>query len=110
MAAAASNAIGGIAVEIGATDILAFRRVTADRYLALGGFGRGAGWAGCVEFSAADEPTVQAALDAGVATVSCAFPVRIMGPFYACRATLVSCQPDEIVVIAGGADMPAVGE
>jgi Transmembrane secretion effector len=48
----------------------------------------------------ADEPVVCHSLTEGVATISSASATRIVGRFCACRATLVSCEPDEIVVLA----------
>src|SRR4029077_13015618 len=44
-----SSTASDLAASVGATDIVVLRRVTGQRFVHLGGAGRGEGWAGIVE-------------------------------------------------------------
>jgi hypothetical protein len=59
---ARGHELAEIAGWIGATDLFAFRRVIEDRYVHVGGVGRGEGWAGNIELSFHEEPIVERAL------------------------------------------------
>ena len=100
----------GLAASIGATDVFVLRRVTGQRFVHLGGAGRGEGWAGIVEVTLEDEAPLSEALRNGK-------PVRlehrghdlVFGPYYARGAAIVPVLPD-IVVVFGAADGRITGD
>ena len=79
------------------------RRVTGQRFVHLGGAGRGEGWAGIVEVTLEDEAPLAEALRTGK-------PVRlqhggrdlVFGPYYAHAAAIVPVLPDIVVVFGVG--------
>ena len=105
-----TSAAQGLATSIGATDVFVLRRVTGQRFVHLGGAGRGEGWAGIVEVTLEDEAPLSEALRTGR-------PVRIehggrdlvFGPYYAHAAAIVPIVPD-IVVVFGVADGEISGD
>jgi hypothetical protein len=105
-----SSATSPDAASIGATDVFVLRRVSGQRFVHLGGSGRGEGWAGIVEVSLEDEAPLASALKTGR-------PVRldhggrelVFGPYYAQAAAIVPVLPD-IVVVFGVADGEIVGD
>ena len=50
-----TDAVSAAAGSIGATDLFVFRRITADRFVHVGGLGRGEGWAGNIDLILAAE-------------------------------------------------------
>jgi hypothetical protein len=105
-----SSATGAAAASVGATDVFVLRRVTGQRFVHLGGAGRGEGWAGIVEVTLDDEAPLSEALRTGK-------PVRlenggrevVFGPYYARAAAIVPLLPD-IVVVFGVADGEISGD
>jgi hypothetical protein len=87
------------AASIGATDVFVLRRVTGQRFVHLGGSGRGEGWAGIVEVTIEDEKPLAEAFRTG-RPVSLAHGARdlVFGPYYACAAAIVPVLPDVVVV------------
>jgi diguanylate cyclase (GGDEF)-like protein len=80
------------------TDVLVFRQVAPGRLVHLGGLGRGAGWAGNIELTAAD---VVAALGGHIARFEAdSGTMHIVGPYYAKSAALVPVNAD-VYVVAG---------
>ena len=73
-----------LAKQVGAADLLIFRRICPGRYAHIGGIGRGEGWAGIVEVEAADDPLLAEALT-GRRPVRTDSPVavRVAGPYFA---------------------------
>ncbi len=92
------------AASIGAADTFVLRRVSGQRFVALGGSGRGKGWAGIVEVALDDERPLAEALHTGK-PVSLEHGMRdlIFGPYYARAAAIVPVLPD-VVVVFGVAD------
>ncbi|MFL5954008.1 MAG: hypothetical protein ACJ76I_07855 [Gaiellaceae bacterium] len=93
------------AVSVGASDLFVLRRVSGERFVHFGGSGRGAGWAGLIEVTPADEGSLGRAL-------TTRRPVRIahsgkelmFGPYYAQAAVFVPVTTDVVVVFGGEPD------
>jgi len=79
------------------------RRVSGQRFVQLGGHGRGEGWAGIVEVSLGEEAPLAQALQTG-RTVRLAHDDRelVFGPYYARAAAIVPVLPDIVVVFGVG--------
>jgi hypothetical protein len=100
----ASSTAGDLAASVGATDVFVLRRVGGQRFVHLGGAGRGEGWAGIVEVTLEDEAALSEALRSGR-------PLRldhdgrdvVFGPYYARGAAIVPVSAD-VVVVFGVAD------
>ncbi len=105
-----SSTASDLAASVGATDVFVLRRVTGQRFVHLGGAGRGEGWAGIVEVTLEDEAPLSEALRTGR-------PVRIehggrdlvFGPYYAHAAAIVPVVPD-IVVVFGATEGEISGD
>jgi diguanylate cyclase (GGDEF)-like protein len=90
------------ATSVGAADVFVFRRVTDDRFVHVGGLGRGESWAGNVDLIPAEDNRAQEAIDSGrVVYVSANRPVRVFGPYYEQKAVFVPVPPDVLVVFGG---------
>jgi hypothetical protein len=91
------------AASIGAADVFVLRRVTGQRFVHLGGCGRGEGWAGIVEVTIDDELSLAEAFQTGK-PVSLAHANRdlVFGPYYAHAAAIVPVLPDVVVVFGVG--------
>ena len=97
--------VAAAAVAVGAADMFVFRRITADRFVHVGGIGRGEGWAGNVDLILADEQRAAAAIaSSGPSFVREAEPVRIFGPYYQREAVFVPLSADVLVVF--GTNVP----
>ncbi len=110
------------AARLGVADALLFRRVSATRWVHLGGLGRGRGWAGIVDV----DPTEDRGVDlvprtaGGVHRFSYCPAARVIGPYYAQSGALVRVSHDVVVVLgnqksaaalpASDADLVALGE
>jgi diguanylate cyclase (GGDEF)-like protein len=108
---ALSRELSELAAQLGADDLLVFRRVSGGVYSHLGGVGRGAGWAGNIELDSREERHVRAALAEGrPVSVALGRSRRIVGPYYARSAVIVSLGEETVVVFgspAGAvADLP----
>jgi hypothetical protein len=99
------------AASIGAADVFVLRRVTGQRFVHLGGSGRGEGWAGIVEVTIDDEKPLAEALQTG-RPVSLAHGTRdlVFGPYYARAAAVVPVLPDVVVVFGVGEGTISVDE
>jgi diguanylate cyclase (GGDEF)-like protein len=96
------NALAEAAASVGATDVFVFRRVTADRFVHVGGLGCGESWAGNVDLAPAEDHRAREAIDsARVVYVAANEPVRVFGPYYERRAVFVPVSPDVLVVFGG---------
>lgn len=93
-----------LASEVGARDILVFRRLPAERWAHLGGVGRGKGWAGIVEVEGGAEPLLATAARDRVVRLRGSDPTRIAGPYWASAACVVGVGDDFAVVFGGPAD------
>ncbi len=90
-----------LAARLGVVDALVFRRVGANAWAHLGGFGRGRGWAGVVQVDAALDPlgvTIPAE-SGGLARFDHVAPERVLGPYYARAGALVRISEDVLVVL-----------
>jgi hypothetical protein len=89
--------------SVGAADVFVLRRVSGQRFVQLGGCGRGEGWAGIVEVSLDDELPLSEALKTG-RPVKLAHDDRelVFGPYYARAAAVVPVLPDIVVVFGAG--------
>ena len=87
-----------LAASVGATDLFIFRRVVGDRYVHVGGVGRGEGWAGNIELAGLDSMLDEAVPSTGPYRVSHEVPTRIVGPYFARSAALVHVSSDVFVL------------
>ena len=93
-------AVAAAAASIGATDLFVFRRITADRFVHVGGLGRGEGWAGNIDLILAAEDLAREAMTTGVPVFArAAEPVHVFGPYYQRDAVFVPLPPDVLVVV-----------
>jgi hypothetical protein len=82
-----------------APDVFVLRRVTAGRFVHLGGSGRGEGWAGIVEASLEEDASFAAALKSErPVRIERHGAERIFGPYYARSAAIVPVSHDAVVV------------
>jgi hypothetical protein len=82
-----------------APDVFVLRRVTAGRFVHLGGSGRGEGWAGIVEASLEEDASFAQALKSErPVRIDRASAERIFGPYYARSAAIVPVSHDAVVV------------
>jgi diguanylate cyclase (GGDEF)-like protein len=94
-----TDAVSAAVGSVGATDLFVFRRITADRFVHVGGLGRGEGWAGNVDLILAAEDLAREAMTTGVPVFARAEePVQVFGPYYQREAVFVPLPPDVIVV------------
>ena len=93
------NRVAEAAGSVGASDVFVFRRVTADRFVHVGGLGRGEGWAGNVDLILGeDERARQAITSAELIVIDADEPVRVFGPYYQRNAVFVPLSADLLVV------------
>lgn len=86
--------------RLNAPDVLVFRRLAPGRYAHLGGAGRGEGWAGIVELTLDAEPLLRSAVEGDrPMRHDRPKPSRVVGPYYAASAVLVSVSDDVIVAL-----------
>src|ERR1041385_3298764 len=90
------------AASVGASDLFVLRRVSGNRFVHLGGSGRGAGWAGLIEVETDEE----ASLGEGVkqrrpVQVQSSEKTLVFGPYYARVAAFVPVTNDVVVVFGG---------
>ncbi len=96
---AGGDAVAHVAAAVGAADLFVFRRITADRFVHVGGLGRGEGWAGNVDLILADEERAREAMAARAPVfVRAEQPAHVFGPYYQREAVFVALPPDVIVV------------
>jgi diguanylate cyclase (GGDEF)-like protein len=96
------KALAEAATSVGATDVFVFRRVTADRFVHVGGLGQGESWAGNVDLMPAEDDRAREAIDSGkVVYVAANEAVRVFGPYYERRAVFVPVSSDVLVVFGG---------
>ena len=89
----------------GAADLFLFRRVERRRFAHIGGFGRGASWAGIVDIGLAEEPTFAAAVDSGlIARHYRPVPWHVFGPYYGQAVAIVPVSED-VVAVFGSAQV-----
>jgi len=87
----------------GAADLFLFRRVEQRSFAHIGGFGRGASWAGIVEIGLADEPTFAAAVDSGlIGRHYRPLSWHVFGPYYGQAVAIVPVS-DDVVAVFGSA-------
>ncbi len=95
--------IQSAAASVGATDVFVFRRVAADRYVHVGGLGRGAGWAGNIEISSDDADARRAIEARRLVRLETAEMANVLGPYYARSAAFVPVS-DDVAVLFGTRD------
>lgn len=94
--------VATLAASVHADDLMVLRQVAPGRFLQIGGAGRGAGWAGCLELSLPDEPDLQQALRTRRPVRWAApSPRPVLGPYHACHAALVGVDHDVAVLMGG---------
>lgn len=99
------DSVPTLAASVGADDLLVLRRVAPDRFLQIGGAGRGVGWAGCMELRLAEAPALRAAIDEDRTTSwDGPEPRPVLGPYHARHAVLVPVDGNSAVLF--GADRP----
>jgi len=92
--------VSRIASELGVEDLFVLRRVEADRFVHLGGAGRGEGWAGLIELRLGTCPPAARAYSQGMpASVSGDQVRHVFGPYYARSAVFVALDRDVLVVV-----------
>jgi signal transduction histidine kinase len=91
--------LADIAASLGAADLFVFRRAVGDRYVHVGGIGRGEGWAGNVEVSSpVDSVPSEATPSTRPVRIAHEAPTRIIGPYFARSAALVRVSSDVFVL------------
>jgi hypothetical protein len=91
------------AAAVGAADVFVLRRVSGERFVHLGGVGRGEGWAGIVEIALSEEDRFATALqDDRPVVLSHDERELVFGPYYARSAAIVPVPPDTLVVFGLG--------
>lgn len=94
------------AASVGAADVFVFRRVTPERFVHVGGLGRGESWAGNVDLVPAEDARAREAIASSrIVTATAAEPVQIFGPYYQQSAAFVPVSEDVLVVL-GGIELP----
>ena len=94
-----------------APDVFVLRRVSAGRFVHLGGAGRGEGWAGIVESSTAEDAAVAEALrTVRPVRIDHVSPERIFGPYFARSAAIVPVSQDAVVVFGSPDGEIGVGD
>jgi diguanylate cyclase (GGDEF)-like protein len=107
LAPADRGRVAEAAASVGAADVFVFRRVTADRFVHVGGLGRGEGWAGNIDLILAEDDRAREAIAAAnPVRVTAEAPVRIFGPYYQRNAVFVPLSPD-LMVVFGDLDTEA---
>lgn len=99
-AAGAADVEAAVRVEeLGARDVLVFRRLARGTWAHVGGVGLGSGWAGIVEADEATEPMLRQVLASAAAVrVLAGTPARVVGPYYAGTAVLLRLREDLVAV------------
>jgi hypothetical protein len=93
-----------------APDVFVLRRVSAGRFVHLGGVGRGQGWAGIVESSVDEDAAVAEALrTVRPVRIDNGGSERIFGPYFAHSAAIVPVSQDAVVVF-GSPDGAIAGD
>src|SRR5437773_2672294 len=96
------TALAEAAVAVGAGDVFVFRRVTAERFVHVGGFGQGESWSGNVDLIPAEDARARKSITSGsIVLVAADEPVQIFGPYYRHSAVFVPLSPDLLVVLGG---------
>jgi diguanylate cyclase (GGDEF)-like protein len=99
--------VASLAASVGACDLLVLRRVAPDRFLQIGGAGRGVGWAGCMELRLADAPALRAAVEGDRTTRwDGSEPRPVLGPYHARHAVLVPVDRSSAVLFGGQLPLP----
>jgi diguanylate cyclase (GGDEF)-like protein len=102
------EAVSAAATSIGATDLFVFRRITADRFVHVGGVGRGEGWAGNIDLSLTAEDLAREAMTTGAPVFARATEsAHVFGPYYQREAVYVPLPPD-VIVVFGAAEPGAL--
>src|SRR5581483_10155384 len=92
------------AASVGARDLFVLRRVTGNRFVHLGGSGRGSGWAGLIEVTSDEESSLGDALRSRRAVrLDHGGAALVFGPYYAHSAVFVPVTND-VVVVFGSSD------
>jgi diguanylate cyclase (GGDEF)-like protein len=100
--AADHDSVAEAAASVAATDVFVFRRITPERFVHVGGLGRGESWAGNVDLMPTAEPHAGEAISSGrIVSVTTDAPVRLFGPYYEQSAAFVPLSPDLLVVFGG---------
>ncbi len=106
----AQEALAAATASIGAVDLFVFRRVTDDRFVHVGGVGRGEGWAGNVDLVLSEEDWARESVERQepVRRAS-ATPERVVGPYYQRFAVLIPLSPDIVVLFGRAEPSPFTG-
>ncbi len=95
------GALDARAADLGAEDVLLFRRMPGGGWLHVGGIGRSAGWAGHVVDDEAREPLLaRASTSRATVRVLATTPTAVAGPFSAGTAALVPVEGEGVDVVA----------
>lgn len=96
-------ALGDLRIE----DAFVLRRVEKHRFVHVGGFGRGEGWAGLTELRLHDHDTARTAYDRNqIVEQTGGEPAHVFGPYWAQWSAFVPVDHDIMVVFGG----PASGD
>ena len=86
--------------DAGLVDALVLRHVEDDRWLQIGGAGRGEEWAGIVEVDLAEEPVLRRMLQRDGMAVACHDrPFQVLGPYWA--TAMAAVRLDDRLVVLG---------
>ena len=94
-----TDAVSAAAGSVGASRPVRLPPDHPDRFVHVGGLGRGEGWAGNIDLILAAEDLAREAMTTGVPVFARATePVHVFGPYYQREAVFVPLPPDVIVV------------
>jgi diguanylate cyclase (GGDEF)-like protein len=97
--AGAREALASAAASVGAMDLFIYRRVTDDRFVHIGGVGRGEGWAGNVDLVLSEEKWARASVERQEPVRRAATnPERVVGTYYERFVVIVPLSRDVVVV------------
>jgi len=99
------------AASVGASDLFVLRRVSGNRFVHLGGSGRGAGWAGLIEVESDEEVSLREALkQRRPVQVQSDEKTLVFGPYYARVAAFVPVTNDVVVVFGNESQLEAAND
>lgn len=96
-----------LSVELGASDLFVFRRVTNSRFVHVGGAGRGKTWAGDIELDVDIDPLGLQLRIGEPLWIRHTEPRHIFGPYYAAAAAAVRLSRDVLIIFGATSDEAA---
>jgi len=94
------NEVEAAAEALSVQDVFVLRRVEDDRFVHLGGVGRGEGWAGLIELRLSEcPPAARAYGEMRPVTVTSDAVIHVFGPYHARSAVFVPVDHDVMVIV-----------